>query len=168
MSFHAYSNADWASDKDDYVSTTSYLAYFGSTLISWSSHKQCYVAQPSIKAEYKALDDTTSELLWVLSLFTQLGHTSISDPVICCDNLGATHLSVNLVFHSQMKHIALAYHFVCENVQHGKFHVSFVFTNDQLADILTKPLLRPQFEFLLSKFHLSSKLSNFWKGINNN
>jgi len=37
--------------------------------------KQHFVARSSTEAEYKALADTASELLWVLSLFTKLGHT---------------------------------------------------------------------------------------------
>ena len=167
LTFHAFSDADWAGDKDDYVSTTGYLLYLGSTPISWSSRKQRSVARSSTEAEYKALADTASELLWVFSLFTELGHTPTTNPVIYCDNLGATNLSANPVFHSRMKHIALAYHFVRENVQRGRFRVSFVSTNDQLADILTKPLLRPRFESLLSKLHLSSRLSNLREDINN-
>ncbi|KAK2457784.1 putative mitochondrial protein [Trifolium repens] len=168
LNFHAYSDADWAGDKDDYISTTGYLLYLGDTPISWSSRKQRSVARSSTEAEYKALADTASELLWVLSLFTELGHTPTAGPVIYCDNLGATHLSANPVFHSRMKHIALAYHFVRENVQRGRFRVSFVSTNDQLADILTKPLLRPRFEFLLSKLHLSSRSPNLREDINHN
>ncbi|GAU40747.1 hypothetical protein TSUD_14320 [Trifolium subterraneum] len=121
LTFHAYSNADWAGDNDDYVSTTGYLLYLDNTPISWSSRKQRSVARSSTEAEYKALADTASELLWVLSLFTELGHMPTANPVIYCDNLGATNLSANLVFHSRMKHIALAYHFVREQVQHGKF-----------------------------------------------
>jgi hypothetical protein len=168
LNFHAYSDADWAGDKDDYISTTGYLLYLGDTPISWSSRKQRSVARSSTEAEYKALADTASELLWVLSLFTELGHTPTAGPVIYCDNLGATHLSANPVFHSRMKHIALAYHFVRENVQRGRFRVSFVSTNDQLADILTKPLLRPRFEFLLSKLHLASRSPNLREDINHN
>ena len=168
LTFHAYSDADWAGDKDDYISTTGYLLYLGSTPISWSSRKQRSVARSSTEAEYKALADTASKLLWVLSLFTELDHVPTANPVIYCDNLGATTLSANPVFHSRMKHIALAYHFVRENVQRGKFRVSFVSTDDQLADILTKPLLRPRFESLLSKLHLSSRLSNLREDINNN
>jgi len=148
LNLHTYSDADWAGDKDDYISTTGYLLYLGSTPTSWSSRKQHSVACSSIEAEYKALADTASELLWVLSLLTELGHTPKVNPVIYCDNLGATHLSANPVFHSRMKHIALAYHFVRENVQNGKFRVSFVSTDDQLADILTKLLVRPRFDYI--------------------
>jgi len=114
------------------------------------------------------LADITSELLWVIFLLTELDHTPKANPVIFCDNLGATHLSANPVFHSRMKRIALAYHFVRENVQNGKFRVSFVSTDDQLADILTKPLLRPRFDYLLSKLHLSFRPYNLREDINNN
>ncbi|WVZ05185.1 hypothetical protein V8G54_018531 [Vigna mungo] len=155
LTFHAYSNADWAGDKDDYISTTGYLLYLGNTLISCSSRKQRSVAHSSTEAEYKALADTASELLWVLSLFTELGHMPTTNPVIYCDNLGVTTLSVNPVFHSQMKH-------------KGKFWVSFVSTNDQLADILTQPLLHPRFDSLLPKLHLSSRSSNLREDINYN
>ncbi|MCI13410.1 retrovirus-related Pol polyprotein from transposon TNT 1-94, partial [Trifolium medium] len=102
LNFHAYSDADWAGDKDDYVSTTGYLLYLGSTPISWSSCKQRSVARSSTEAEYKALVDTASELLWVLSLFTELVHILTATPVLYCDNIGATHLSANPVFHSRM------------------------------------------------------------------
>ena len=47
LNLHAYSDADWVSDKDDYISTTGYLLYLGSTPISWSSRKQRSVARSS-------------------------------------------------------------------------------------------------------------------------
>jgi len=55
------------------------------------------------------------------SLLTEFGHTPKANPAIYCDNLGATHLSANPVFHSRMKHIALAYHFVRENFKMASF-----------------------------------------------
>ncbi|KAL8137297.1 hypothetical protein V2J09_003298 [Rumex salicifolius] len=64
LTFHAYSDADWAGDKDDYVSTTGYLLYLGDTPISWSFRKQRSIARSSTEAEYKALADTASELLF--------------------------------------------------------------------------------------------------------
>jgi len=47
LNLHAYSDADWAGDKDDYISTTGYLLYLGSTPISWSFLKQRSVARSS-------------------------------------------------------------------------------------------------------------------------
>ncbi|KAL8160069.1 LOW QUALITY PROTEIN: hypothetical protein V2J09_001606 [Rumex salicifolius] len=154
LHFHAYSDANWGGDKEYYISTTGYILYLGSSPISWSSKKQKSVAKSSTEAEYKALANTTSEILWVSSLFKELKFTQPDQPVIYCDNMGATSLSSNPVFHSRMKHIALSYHFIREQVQPGNLRAAHVSTNNQLVDVLTKPLLRPQFESIVSKLQL--------------
>ncbi|XP_013639313.1 PREDICTED: uncharacterized mitochondrial protein AtMg00810-like [Brassica oleracea var. oleracea] len=112
---HAYSDAYWAGDIDDYLSTTAYVVYFGGNPISWSSKKQKDI------------------------------------PVIYCDNIGATHLAANPVFHSRMKHIALDFHFIRDNVQSGALRVTHLSTRDQLADALTKPLTSIQFTEIMHK-----------------
>ena len=43
-----------------------------------------------------------------------------------------------------MKHVALNYHFIQEQVQSGVVRVSHVFSEDQLVDALTKPLSHNQ------------------------
>jgi hypothetical protein len=42
-----------------------------------------------------------------------------------------------------MKHIEVDYHFVRERVATRQLEVRIIFTKDQLADALTKPLLGP-------------------------
>lgn len=39
VSLRAFTDADWAGDRDDYVSTTGYVVYLGKNPICWSSHK---------------------------------------------------------------------------------------------------------------------------------
>jgi hypothetical protein len=75
-------------------------------------------------------------------------------PVIYCDNIGATQLSSNPVFHSRMKHVAIDFHFNRQRVQSGALRVSHVSSNDQLADALTKSLPRSQFWVLKDKIGL--------------
>lgn len=75
--------------------------------------------------------------------------------MIYCDNAGATYVCANPVFHSKMKHIALDYHFVRENVQKGHLCVSYISTKDQLANALTKLLPRTIHHNLVSKIGLS-------------
>ena len=55
------------------------------------------------------------------------------------------------MFYSRMKHLALDFHFVRDNVQTGALRVSHVSTKDQLADALTKPLSRSRFNELMDK-----------------
>jgi hypothetical protein len=74
--------------------------------------------------------------------------------VIYCDNIGATQLSSNPVFHSRMKHVAIDFHFIRQRVQSGNLRVSHVSSQDQLADVLTKSLSRSQFWLLKDKIGL--------------
>lgn len=111
LTLHAYSYADWAGDADDYVSTNAYVIYLGHQAISWSSKKQKGVARSSTEAEYHAIANAASEVRWICNLLTELRIPLPLPPVIYCDNIGATYLSANPVFHSRMKHLALDYHF---------------------------------------------------------
>lgn len=151
LTLHAFTDADWAGDSDDYVSTNAYVIYLGSTPVSWSSRKQNGVARSSTEAEYRAVANTASEVRWICSLLHELGVKVPVVPVIYCDNVGATYLCANPVFHSRMKHIAIDYHFIRNLIQLGVVRVAHISTKDQLADALTKPLSRHQFLTATSK-----------------
>jgi hypothetical protein len=60
---HAYTDADWVVDPTDRRSTIGYCFLLDTSLISWRSKKQSVVARSSTETEYRALADTTSELL---------------------------------------------------------------------------------------------------------
>ncbi|KAG7572644.1 Reverse transcriptase RNA-dependent DNA polymerase [Arabidopsis suecica] len=150
-SLHAFSNADWAGDSDDYVSTNAYVIYLGNQAVSWSSKKQNGVSRSSTESEYRAIANTAAEVRWICNLLTELHIPIPRAPVIYCDNVGATYLSAIPVFHSRMKHIALDYHFVRGQVQTGSLRVTHVSSKDQLADALTKPLPRGPFQIACSK-----------------
>lgn len=112
LALHAFSDADWAGNKDDYTSTSAYVVYLGRNPISWSSKKQRTVARSSTEAEYRSAAATAAELRWIVNVLGELGLSSSALPVIYCDNVGATNLCSNPMFHSRMKHVALDYHFI--------------------------------------------------------
>ncbi|XP_019174280.1 PREDICTED: uncharacterized protein LOC109169846 [Ipomoea nil] len=155
-SVHAYSDSDWAGCPIDRKSTSGYAVFLGSNLISWLSRKQRTVARSSTEAEYKALADVAAEVTWVVSLLRELGLHSGQPSTLWCDNLGATYLCANPVFHARTKHVEIDYHFVRDKVASGDFVVNFVSTKDQLADILTKPLSGPRFIDLRDKLNVVS------------
>ena len=112
---HDFSYADWASNPDDRTSTSAFLIFLGANPIFWSSTKQCTVAQSSTEAEYHAISiAVVVEFQWVKSLLLELLVPVPSPPTLFLDNLGATYLYANPVFHSRMKHLAIDYHFVCD------------------------------------------------------
>ena len=77
-----------------------------------------------------------------------------------CDNIEANSLSENVVFHTHTKDIKVDVHFIREKVASKAIDVRYVPTNNQSADILTKPLTSERFEYLKNKLALASPTSS--------
>nr|GEU95644.1 retrovirus-related Pol polyprotein from transposon TNT 1-94 [Tanacetum cinerariifolium] len=71
-----------------------------------------------------------------------------ADSVDNTEYLGIIDLSKNFIKHSRTKHIEIRHDFLRDNVQKGNTTIEKVTSEDNLADILTKPLKREQFNYL--------------------
>ena len=121
------------------------------------------MARSSIEAEYKAVANASSELIWINSLLREL-HISLPALILWCHNIGATYLSANPVFHARMKHIEVDFHFIREQVTARQLHVCVISSQDQIADLLTKALPRQRFLLLRSKLNVLPAF-HLWGGV---
>ena len=67
---------------------------------------------------------------------------------IYCENTSAINIFKNPIQHSRTKHIKIRDHLIRELVKDGTLTLEFIHTDDQKADLFTKPLDSKQFEFL--------------------
>ena len=70
---------------------------------------------------------------------------SVFAPTIWCDNLGATYLSANPIFHARTKHVEEDYHFVRDRVEKKEIQIRFIPSRDHFDDVFTKPLSTTSF-----------------------
>jgi histone deacetylase 1/2 len=114
------------------------------------------VSRSSTEAEYKSLANATAEVLWVQKLLTELKVPHPSKARLWCDNLGATYLSANPIFHARTKHIEIDFHFVRERVAQKLLDIRFINSGDQIADGFTKPLPVAKFQHFRNNLNLKS------------
>nr|CAH66624.1 OSIGBa0115A19.5 [Oryza sativa] len=149
-----FSDSDMAGDLDDRKSTTGVLYMLGDSLISWQSQKQKVVALSSCEAEYIAATTGACQGIWLNRLLAELLGEDPGQTVMKVDNKSAINLCKNPVLHDRSKHIDTRFHFIRECVEKKQIAVEYVRTEDQLADILTKPVGRVRFLELRKKMGL--------------
>jgi histone deacetylase 1/2 len=132
--------ADWAGCPDDRRPTGGFAVYVGSNHVPWHAKKQATVSRSSTEAEYKLLANATTEVMWIQTLFDELGASQSKLAVLWCDNIRAMYLSANPVFHARTKHIKVDYNFVRERIAQKLLDIRFISLGDQVADGFTKSL----------------------------
>lgn len=78
--------------------------------------------------------------MWIIILLAKLGFSPSTSATLWCDSVNAIYLYSNLVFHACTKHVEIDYHFIHNQIRRGLIHVRFIKSQDQIVDIITKPL----------------------------
>src|ERR1700676_715439 len=90
----------------------------------------------------------TRDALWFRHLLSDLDYPMSQPTVIRVDNQSAIALAQNEKFSECTKHLEVGHHFVREKIEDGSISLEYIPTDRQLADILTKPLPKHQFQVL--------------------
>ena len=147
LTLHAYSNLEWGACSE----IRKYL-----NPVSWKSKKQHTVSKSSSEAEHRAMSNATSEVTWIIRLLSDMGVDKLKPMTLHYDNNSAIHIAKYPVFHDCTKHIEIDCHYTRDKVLEGLLKLSYLPTQQQLADILTKIFPSNQFTQLLSKLGVFS------------
>ena len=85
------------------------------------------------------------EAVWLRQLTTDLGYSSEVATIIYEDNQSAISITKNPQFYGKAKHIAIKYHFICEQVSNGIVQLQYCPTGEMIADMFTKALSHESF-----------------------
>ncbi|CAG7826044.1 unnamed protein product [Allacma fusca] len=138
----SYTDSDYAGDKISRKSATAMVVTIDESPISWQSQKQPCVALSSTEAEYIAPNVDLKDVKWPRAFLSELTFAQPEPTTVFVDNQSAIKLSKNPEMHSRTKHIDVRYHFTRNLIEQGEISVTYIPTTEQLADSLTKPLMK--------------------------
>jgi hypothetical protein len=125
----ACTNVDWAGSVDDKKSTSGSAFFIGECLISWSSRKQSSISLSTAEAEYIAVVECYTQILWMIQTLEDIKIECNQMISIYCGNTSSINISKNPVVHEMTKHVPIKYHFLREKVSEKKVILEYVGSN---------------------------------------
>lgn len=146
-------DSDYAGDNIDRKSTTGFIIRLFGNLIFWKTHKQNTVTKCSTFAEYTAMSEAVTEILFIRNLLIESFSVNFDEPIkLYEDNSGAISIAKYGNFTKNSKHIEVQYHYINENYEKGIIDIVKIDSEFNLADMLTKSLDKTK--FLKNRFNL--------------
>ena len=105
------------------------------------------------EAEYIATGACCTQLLWMKQTLKDYG-IKVKHIPLYCDIESAIKIAHNPVQHSRTKRIAIGHHFIRDRVAREDIIINHVKTEDNLADIFTKPLNEKRFYALWCEINI--------------
>ena len=140
-----YADANYGGDTYDRKSTSGFCFKAFGDLVSWNTKKQNTISLSSTEAELVALSHSSKEGIWLSNLMEEIG--------ICCkpvtvfeDNQPCICLVNENRISQRIKHIDIKYLFIRDHIKNNNLKVQWISTEDQIADVLTKPLTAISFK----------------------
>jgi len=120
----------------------------GLGVVAWSSKKQSIVTLSTTQAEFVATTACACQAIWFRRILEELQFKQRGPTAIYCDNISTIKLSKNPVFHDMSKHIDVRFYFLRDLTKDEVIEVLYCKSENQVVDILTKPLKLSAFQKL--------------------
>ncbi|GJU25926.1 putative reverse transcriptase domain-containing protein [Tanacetum coccineum] len=150
-----FSDSDYASASLDRKSTLGGCQFLDSRLISWQCKKQTVVANSTTEAEYIAASQCCGQVLWIQNQLLDYGYNFMKTN-IHVDNESAICVVKNPVSHSKTKHIEIRYYFIRDSYEKRLIEMVKIYTDDNVADLLTKAFNRRLMVYTCSGLYTSA------------
>ena len=83
--------------------------------------------------------------------------TEVDTTIIFYENQSCIKMIENSMFHDKLKHIEIRYFYIRDMVQKGTIKLQYVSTDEQVVDLLTKPISQVKFEYFYDKIGVVRK-----------
>ncbi|GJT93421.1 retrotransposon protein, putative, ty1-copia subclass [Tanacetum coccineum] len=133
----------WNKRFDKEIKNIGYVFMLNGGAVDWKSAKKRTIVMSSTKAEYIAYAEASMEAAWMRKFIDGLGDVMPSNkrPVeILCDNAPATAIANDPEIMRGAKHYQRKHHYIREVIQDGEIFLKKVHTDDNLANLFTKPI----------------------------
>lgn len=140
----AYSDADFANNRDDRTSMGGLILFIDKSPIIWRSFKQKSICLSNMESEFVALTESAKELIWYQRVLLECQKAKIfkecnSTPLLLADNQASIDFVKSPLENHRTKHIDVKLFFVRDFVYKKFFKIQYVPSKLNLADTFTKP-----------------------------
>jgi hypothetical protein len=152
----AYADADYAGDLETRRSTSGGIILLAGAAIFTKSKRQKTVSLSTPEAELVSITECAREVKYLRNLLQEIGQDAGSATTICDDNLGVVSIANSGTdYKGRMRHLDVSHFYIQELVRNGEILVVHVPSEEQVADILTKPLQKLHFLELREKLGMA-------------
>jgi hypothetical protein len=156
LSLSCYVDANYAGDTDTSRSTSGYIIYLGSALVSWSSQLQSTIATSSTHSEHLATYYSITDVVWHRNLLESLSLLSPGPTVLHGDCQPSLNLANDHMVTKGSKHYDVKLRFINEVISSGSVITKHISGLSNPADLFTKPLSAAPFYKHSTSLGLSS------------
>jgi hypothetical protein len=135
------------------MSVTGFVIYVNGTPVLWGSSQQTSIADSSCAAEFVGASVCAKQMIHVENMCQFLGFTCPKPYPVYTDSQASLANASNSIKLGKVRHIAIRYHLVRAMVASGDIKLIFCFTEDMIADLLTKILSGASYDHLALRFY---------------
>lgn len=141
-----YCDSDYRGDSETSKSTTGIVITYCGSPIHWRSVRQKKITKSTTEAELTALVTAVEDAIWIRNVAIALNIMKLEPVPIYCDNSAAVTLATTVCGTQRTRHMTVQPRWIKEKVDEGCITVHHVPGEDQIADMLTKPLSITDFQ----------------------